>query len=148
MHDERLDQLEDWLEIFFDDTDFTLSKASDDASFRRYFRIERSNLSFIAMDAPPEKENSKLFIDIANLLHDNNVRAPKIIDADLEQGFILIEDLGNTTFLQALNKQPKLYLYKMAIDELVKIQAINTKKQNLASYDSALLMKEMQLLVD
>lgn len=148
MHDERLDQLEDWLEIFFDDADFTLSKASDDASFRRYFRIERSNLSFIAMDAPPEKENAKLFIEIANLLRDNNVRAPKIIDADLEQGFLLIEDLGNTTFLQALNKQPRLDLYKMAIDELVKIQTINTENQNLASYDNALLMKEMQLLVD
>ncbi|ALE51839.1 hypothetical protein SP60_00345 [Candidatus Thioglobus autotrophicus] len=148
MTDRRLDQLEDWLEIFFDDANYTLSKASDDASFRRYFRIERSNLSFIAMDAPPAKENSKLFVEIAQLLRDNNIHAPKIIDKDLEQGFLLIEDLGNTTFLQALNPSNKLDLYKLAIDELVKIQAIELKNQALNTYDESLLKAELQLLID
>ena len=146
--DQRLDQLEDWLEIFFDDANFSLSKASDDASFRRYFRIERSNLSFIAMDAPPEKENSKLFIEIAKLLRDNNVHAPKIIDADLIQGFLLIEDLGNTTFLQALNGKTNLNLYKLAIDELIKIQQIDLKDQTLNLYDNTLLNTELELLID
>ena len=148
MNDQRLDQLEDWLEIFFDDANFTLSKASDDASFRRYFRIERSNLSFIAMDAPPAKENSKLFIEIANLLRDNHVHAPKIIDADLAQGFLLIEDLGSTTFLQALNGKTNLDLYKLAIDELIKIQKIDVKTHSLNHYDQALLNTELSLLVD
>lgn len=148
MNDQRLDQLEDWLEIFFDDANFTLSKASDDASFRRYFRIERSNLSFIAMDAPPAKENSKLFIEVANLLRDNHVHAPKIIDADLAQGFLLIEDLGSTTFLQALNGKTNLDLYKLAIDELIKIQKIDVKTHSLNHYDQALLNTELSLLVD
>jgi len=148
MNDQRLDQLEDWLEVFFDDASFTLSKASDDASFRRYFRIERSNLSFIAMDAPPAKENSKLFINIANLLRSNNIHAPKIIDADLAQGFLLIEDLGNTTFLQALNGKTNLDLYRLAIDELIKIQRIDVKTHLLNQYDQTLLKKELTLLID
>jgi aminoglycoside/choline kinase family phosphotransferase len=148
MNDQRLDQLEDWLEVFFDDASFTLSKASDDASFRRYFRIERSNLSFIAMDAPPAKENSKLFINIANLLRSNNIHAPKIIDADLAQGFLLIEDLGNTTFLQALNGKTNLDLYRLAIDELIKIQKIDVKTHLLNQYDQTLLKKELTLLID
>lgn len=148
MHDPRLDQLEDWLETFFDDASFTLSKASDDASFRRYFRIERSNLSFIAMDAPPEKENSKRFVEIAELLRDNNIHAPKIIDKDLQQGFLLIEDLGNTTFSQALSADNKLALYKRAIDELIKIQAINTQALSFDLYDETLLQAELNLLID
>ncbi|WP_428087425.1 aminoglycoside phosphotransferase family protein [Candidatus Thioglobus sp.] len=146
--DLRLDQLEDWLEIFFDDANFTLSKASDDASFRRYFRIERSNLSFIAMDAPPEKENSELFIKIAQLLRSHNIHTPKIIDHDLKQGFLLIEDLGNTTFLQALNQTNKLDLYKLAIDEIIKLQTIDVKNQTLDLYDESLLKAELQLLID
>ncbi|CAC9956786.1 COG3178: Predicted phosphotransferase related toSer/Thr protein kinases [Bathymodiolus heckerae thiotrophic gill symbiont] len=148
MHDERLDQLEDWLEIFFNDANFILSKASDDASFRRYFRIERSNLSFIAMDAPPEKENSKRFVEIAELLRNNNIHAPKIIDKDLSQGFLLIEDLGSATFLQALNNKNKLALYKRAIDELIKIQAINTQNISFDLYDETLLKTELNLLID
>ncbi|MDB3892880.1 phosphotransferase [Candidatus Thioglobus sp.] len=148
MHDERLDQLEDWLEIFFDDADFTLSKASDDASFRRYFRIERSNLSFIAMDAPPDKENSEIFVKIAKLLRLNGIYAPKIIDQDLQQGFLLIEDLGSITFLQALDKSNTLNLYRMAIDELIKLQTIDWHKQALNHYDESLLKAELQLLVE
>jgi aminoglycoside/choline kinase family phosphotransferase len=148
MYDLRLDKLEDWLEVFFDDANFTITKASDDASFRRYFRIERSNLSFIAMDAPPEKENSKLFIDIANLLRNNHVHAPKIISTDLEQGFLLIEDLGNITFLQALNSQSNLDLYKLAIDELIKIQQIDLGSYPLNKYNKNLLNTELKLLID
>jgi aminoglycoside/choline kinase family phosphotransferase len=100
------------------------------------------------MDAPPAKENSKLFINIANLLRSNNIHAPKIIDADLAQGFLLIEDLGNTTFLQALNGKTNLDLYRLAIDELIKIQKIDVKTHLLNQYDQTLLKKELTLLID
>jgi len=148
MTDQRLDTLKAWLETFFDDADFIISKASDDASFRRYFRIERSNTTFIAMDAPPTKEDSAPFVQIATLLRNNKIHAPKIIEADLTQGFLLIEDLGSTTFLQALNHTFNLDLYKSAIDELIKIQVINPKNQDLKQYDDKLLNTEMQLLID
>lgn len=100
------------------------------------------------MDAPPEKENSKLFVEIAELLRDNNIHAPKIIDKDLEQGFLLIEDLGNTTFLQALDNKTDLNLYKLAIDELVKIQQIDVATYPLNQYNHDLLNTELELLID
>lgn len=148
MIDQRLDLLTDWLVYFFDDEDFVITNASDDASFRRYFRIERDNNTFIAMDAPPEKEDSATFVKIATLLNANNLHAPKIIASDLAQGFLLLEDLGSTTFLQALNKDNRINLYKKAIDKMVEIQKINDKNNDLPCYDDTVLKSEMQLLID
>ncbi|AYQ56568.1 COG3178: Predicted phosphotransferase related to Ser/Thr protein kinases [Bathymodiolus thermophilus thioautotrophic gill symbiont] len=148
MTDLRFDLLTDWLAYFFGDENFVITSASDDASFRRYFRVERDNASFIAMDAPPEKENSDRFIKIATLLNANNIHAPEVIEADLVQGFLLLEDLGNVTFLQALNKSARLSLYKKAINTLIKIQKIDCQNENLPLYDDALLTDEMQLLID
>ena len=146
MIDKRLDLLEDYLEDFFADSNFVISKASDDASFRRYFRIERDNSTFIAMDAPTDKEDSKPFVKISSLLNSNKVHAPKIINKDLDKGFLLIEDLGNVTMLDSIKSEFNLDLYKIAIDEIIKIQQIET--QNLQSYNQELLMQEMQLLID
>ncbi|CAC9641655.1 aminoglycoside phosphotransferase family protein [bacterium endosymbiont of Bathymodiolus sp. 5 South] len=148
MIDQRLDLLTDWLSYFFDDENFVITSASDDASFRRYFRVERNNNTFIAMDAPPEKEDSATFVKIATLLSANNLHAPKIITSDLAQGFLLLEDLGNTTFLQTLNKDNCINLYKKAINALVKIQKIDYENNDLPYYDDAVLKGEMQLLID
>lgn len=148
MIDLRLDLLTDWLVYFFGDENFVITSASDDASFRRYFRIERSNTTFIAMDAPPEKENNNKFVEIATLLKENNIHAPKVIEANLTQGFLLLEDLGDVTFLQALNKNNRIHLYKRAINELIKIQEIDCKNNNLPLYNKTLLTNEMQLLID
>ncbi|WXU00005.1 MAG: N-acetylmuramate/N-acetylglucosamine kinase [Catillopecten margaritatus gill symbiont] len=147
MTDLRLDALTDWLEIFFGDENFVINGANDDASFRRYFRIERSNATFIAMDAPPEKEDNKTFIKISAMLNANNIHAPKIIEADLTQGFLLIEDLGDLSFLKALSKDKLIELYKKAIDTLIKMQAIDCHG-DLPLYNDALLKMEMQLLID
>jgi len=147
MIDKRLEALTDWLENFFGDENFVINSASDDASFRRYFRVEHENSTFIAMDAPPEKENSKSFVKIAAMLRANNIHAPKIFETDLAQGFLLIEDLGSQTFLKALNKDNLIELYKKAIDELIKMQAIDCH-DDLPLYDSTLLKMEMQLLID
>ncbi len=148
MPDKRLDSLNDWLENFFGDENFVISKASDDASFRRYFRIERDNSTFIAMDAPPKQENNSQFLLIAKLLNNNNVHAPKIIQADLTDGFLLLEDLGSSTFLDTLKGKFNTSLYKLAIDILIEIQSIDTQNINLPSYNSEILNTEMQLLID
>ncbi len=148
MPDERLDSLTDWLENFFGDENFVISKASDDASFRRYFRIERDNSTFIAMDAPPKQENNSQFLLIAKLLNNNNIHAPKIIQADLTDGFLLLEDLGSSTFLDTLKGKFNTSLYKLAIDILIEIQSIDTQNINLPSYNSEILNTEMQLLID
>jgi aminoglycoside/choline kinase family phosphotransferase len=83
---------------------FTLSPASEDASFRRYFRAALDDgRSFIAMDAPPEKEDCRPFVQVAGLLHDAGVHAPRVEAQDLAQGFLLLTDLGNRTYLQELD---------------------------------------------
>jgi len=148
MTDPRLDSLTDWLEDFFGDENFVITTASDDASFRRYFRVERDNTSFIAMDAPPEKENCEPFIRIAKHLTAGGVHAPKIIEANLAQGFLLLEDLGNQTFLNAQQKNFDAQHYKNAIDVLIDIQSLETDSANIPAYDHALLTAEMQLLID
>ncbi|KAA0444617.1 MAG: phosphotransferase [Candidatus Thioglobus sp.] len=145
MTDQRLDLLKNWLQNLFASENLALSSVNDDASFRRYFRLTHSDgNSFIAVDAPPEKENSRTFIKIAKLLQSNNLYAPKIIESDLEQGFLLLEDLGNTTFLQSVDGK-RMKLYQQAIDELIKIQAIDCQKAKLSAYDEELLQTEMQL---
>ncbi len=148
MIDKRLDLLNRWLMCVFDKQHYTINSASDDASFRRYFRIKHGNNSYIAMDAPPEKENSDNFVKIANLLRANKLHAPKIIKADLARGFLLLEDLGNTTFLQALNKNNHINLYKKAIDKIIKMQSIDVNSRDLPLYNEHLLKQEMQLLID
>ena len=148
MTDQRLDLLTDWLEYFFGDENFVITTASDDASFRRYFRIERDNTSFIAMDAPPSKENCEPFIRIAKHLITGGVHAPKIIETNLELGFLLLEDLGDQTFLNAQQKNFELQHYKNAIDALIDIQSLEIESVNIPNYDAALLTTEMQLLID
>ncbi|HBG03677.1 MAG TPA: hypothetical protein DEP15_04375 [Gammaproteobacteria bacterium] len=148
MTDQRLDLLTDWLETFFGDENFVITTASDDASFRRYFRIERDNTCFIAMDAPPSKENCEPFIRIAKHLITGGVHAPKIIETNLELGFLLLEDLGNQTFLNAQQKNFELQHYKNAIDVLIDIQSLEIEAVNIPNYDAALLTTEMQLLID
>ena len=148
MTDQRLDLLTDWLETFFGDENFVITTASDDASFRRYFRIERDNTCFIAMDAPPSKENCEPFIRIAKHLITGGVHAPKIIETNLELGFLLLEDLGNQTFLNAQQKNFELQHYKNAIDVLIDIQSLEIEAVNIPNYDAALLTTEIQLLID
>jgi aminoglycoside/choline kinase family phosphotransferase len=148
MPDKRLNQLTNWLQNYFGDSHFYLSKASDDASFRRYFRVKRQSQNLIIMDAPPDQENSQTFVEIAQLLRNNKVHSPSIFNADLSLGFLLIEDLGDTTFLQKLTADTRLNLYKLAIDELLKMQRIKVDNQALKKYDEVLLNAELELLIE
>src|SRR5690606_12146054 len=87
---------------------FTLTTASADASFRRYFRVHLVDAylghhSLIAMDAPPPQEDCAPFVKIAKLLLDAGLNAPQILAQDLTNGFLLLSDLGDTTYLSQLN---------------------------------------------
>lgn len=146
MIDQRLDLLNNWLAYLLGDTHYSINSINGDASFRRYFRITHNGNIFVAMDAPLKKEDNTAFIKIATLLRANNLYTPKIIKTDLTQGFLLLEDLGETTFLQTLNKNKRIELYKKAIDEITKMQMIDFN--NLPLYDEYLLKQEMQLLID
>ena len=145
----RLQQLNHWLGETIRSKDYQLELASGDASFRRYFRLKYNDETFIVMDAPPEQENCVPFIDVAERLLAVNINVPRIIEKDLQQGFLLLSDLGKSQYLDALTEESgnSRYinsLYQAAMQELVLIQQqADTKK--LPAYDEKLLWQEMEL---
>ena len=143
--DARLDALERWLEAELRAAPFKLAPASEDASFRRYFRVSlEDGRSLVAMDAPPEKEDCRPFLHVARLLREAGVHAPRIHAQDLAQGFLLLADLGTTTYLAALNENNAQALMHDATDALVRWQ-LATRAGELPPYDEALLRREMEL---
>jgi len=145
----RLQQLNRWLSETISMKDYQLELASGDASFRRYFRLKQNDETFIIMDAPPEQENCVPFIDVSERLLAVNINVPRIIEKDLQQGFLLLSDLGDKHYLDALTEEsadgPDVNsLYQAAMQELVLMQqqADSTK---LPHYDETLLFQEMEL---
>jgi len=122
----------------------TLTAASSDASFRRYFRWEGEGRSFVVMDAPPPQENCKPFVDIADFLRTCLINVPKIYAQDLDRGFLLLNDLGNKTFLDVINSSNADELFKDAIEALLAFQQL-PMTEPLPSYDVALLRRELEL---
>ncbi len=149
----RMASLRHWVAAQLGDENFTLSPASADASFRRYFRAIRKAPStcllngansLVIMDAPPDKEDCRPFIRIAQLLVGTGVHAPVVLAQDLSQGFLLLSDLGHTTYLSALNADSATALYQDAIAALVRIQC-GSRPGVLPKYDRALLERELML---
>lgn len=140
-------QLEQWVKSVLDDAQFTLSTVSADASFRRYFRVHLADKTLIAMDAPPKQESCAPFIEVAQLFSDSGLNVPQVIHQDLEQGFLLLSDLGDDTYLSKLNNDTAQQLYGDATNALIKLQ-LASKTDGLPPYDEALLMREMQLFPD
>ncbi len=118
--------------------------ASADASFRRYFRYEHAGQTLVAMDAPPEQEDCRPFIDVAARLREAGVHVPKIIEQDLEQGFLLLTDMGTETWLSALSEANADEWYAAAIDTLI-TQQKHARTEGLPEYDEALLQRELEL---
>jgi aminoglycoside/choline kinase family phosphotransferase len=142
---ERLEQLKHWLESELSFREYTLKPASADASFRRYFRVIHEGASFIVMDAPPGKEDSRPFITVAGLLLDAGLNVPEVVDTDLARGFLLLSDLGSQPYLEALNEASVDRLYGDALGALVSIQTCRPGDGVLPDYDRELLLAEMGL---
>jgi aminoglycoside/choline kinase family phosphotransferase len=103
----------------------TVRAASADASFRRYFRVDTATDSCIVMDAPPDKENCEPFVRIARLMQDAGLFAPRILAWDEAQGFMLLDDIGAHTMMDAINRddpQANHGLYTRALDALLALQ--------------------------
>ncbi len=142
---QRQNQLTAWLSSLYPDQTFTIAPASADASFRRYFRATfADSTTKVVMDAPPQHENCEPFLHIGKLFEDAGTHVPHVYAKDLAQGFLLLSDLGNTTYLQALNKDNARQLYGAATDALMKIQ-LASKRDELPPYDEALLRRELNL---
>jgi len=123
---------------------FELTPASADASFRRYFRVAIEGTSWIAMDAPPEHEDCRAFVHVARLLRAAGVNAPEIVAEDVARGFLLLTDLGDTTYLSALSQESADRLMGDAINALLKWQGAS-RTGELPPYDELLLQRECDL---
>ncbi len=145
--DTRQLALHDWLKNILPDTEFKLTVASADASFRRYFRVHLADKTLIAMDAPPSHENCEPFIRIAKLFGNAGMHVPEVIAQDLAQGFLLLSDLGDVTYLSQLSETTAPALYHDASMALIRLQ-LASKSDVLPNYDEALLTREMQLFPD
>ncbi|MCK5666531.1 MAG: phosphotransferase [Thiotrichaceae bacterium] len=139
--------LQDWLQNHLGYQAPLLVAITNDASFRRYFRVVLDNVSHIVMDAPPEQENCLPFIDIAQRLQVSGLNVPKIVASNLEQGFLLLTDLGTELYLSALNEAHVEKLYSDALDALVLMQS-RTSTDDLPLYNHQLLHNEMNLFTD
>lgn len=141
---ERADLLDSWLRQQFPHDDFELTPASSDASFRRYFRVRRNQDTHIVMDAPPSHEDCRPFIKVAQLFEAAGVHVPHIHAENLQDGFLLLSDMGNRTYLEQLNAGTASELYRDATESLIKIQ-LASRDNVLPEYDAHLLLREMQL---
>ncbi|WAJ38220.1 phosphotransferase [Pseudomonas sp. GOM7] len=153
-HDLRLQQLRTWLAkqlpaLFAargwgEVPQAELTAASSDASFRRYFRWQAGERSLILMDAPPPQENCAPFVRIAALLASAGVHVPQVLAADLERGFLILDDLGRQTYLEVIDERNADELFGDAIEALLMQQRLPLD-DDLPHYDEALLRRELQL---
>ncbi len=141
---QRKELLTQWLSGLYPNESFTIAPASADASFRRYFRATFANRVLIVMDAPPQREDCRPFLHVGELFESAGTHVPHVYAQDLTQGFLLLSDLGNTTYLQALTADNTRQLYGAATDALIKIQ-LASKENELPRYDEALLRRELNL---
>jgi len=167
-HSARLDLLHTWLKNQVRLTDYRLMSASGDASFRRYFRATVNGESYIIMDAPPDKEDCRPFIHVAALLRKAGLYAPDVLAQNLQQGFLLLTDLGAKTYLDVLGPgagnglhgsrmradepqgEPAYEadaLFNDAIDALIRWQ-LASKPDVLPPYDQCLLERELNLFTN
>lgn len=140
---DRLPQIKHWL----DDLgyqDYRLTTASEDASFRRYFRLHQGEQSWIVMDAPPEKESCEAFVTVAGQLRQAGLSAPQILQQNQAEGFLLLTDFGDDSYLQQLTADNVDSLYADATAALLQMQS-RLVADDLPLYDEPLLRQEMEL---
>ncbi|AEF99368.1 aminoglycoside phosphotransferase family protein [Methylomonas methanica] len=147
--DPRADTLISWLTDDLGLQILQVEPASSDASFRRYFRVKHADGCHVVMDAPPERENTAPFIRNAALLQTAGLHVPAIYQQNLEQGFLLLEDLGSQNFLDTLKPDNADALYRSALDSLFKLQqAVDPSRCGLPAYDRALLSRELAIFYE
>ena len=145
---DRITAIQDWVRRRLDWPDAVLEPASADASFRRYFRVQQGGASYIVMDAPPEKEDCGPFIHVTELFLAVGLHVPEILAKDLDQGLLLLSDLGSRLYLDALDETSVDRLYGDALGALATLQSCCPLDSGLPSYSRDLLMFEMSLFRD
>lgn len=141
--DARFYQLEHWLQTTLGYKNYQIAPASADASFRRYFRVIRGRESVIVMDAPPEREDCAKFVRVARRLAEAGINVPQVLAEQLDDGFLLLSDLGNRQYLGELTPETVDVLYGDATTSLLRLQRGEATSQPFPLYDQALLEREL-----
>jgi aminoglycoside/choline kinase family phosphotransferase len=123
---------------------WSIEVASEDASFRSYYRLRKKSETYILMDSSKLLDSLPPFVDMNERLSEVGVRVPRIIVKNMKLGYLILEDFGSTHYLNILNKENYQDLYKKAIDEIVKMQKANT--EGLPLYDKEFLLVERDLM--
>ena len=144
--DKRQERILVWLNDELHLNPNQIAPASSDASFRRYFRVHTEEGCYIVMDAPPEQEDVCQFVTVARLFATTGICVPIIHQANVLEGFLLLSDLGKTSFLELLDENTVDILYPNALEALFQLQKnIDINQCALPYYDEALLRQEMSL---
>lgn len=143
-NDSRKNDLHQWLRDVLAEPDIQITPASEDASFRRYFRVRAGTRTWIAMDAPPPMEDCRPFIAVSRLLRNAGVNAPAVHGADIDRGFLLLDDLGTTCYLDRLETDDADTLYGDAFEALLGMQC-RIVGDTVPRYDTARLGEEVAL---
>lgn len=146
--DSRMAALRQWLDLELGLQLISIAPASSDASFRRYFRVKHAGGCDIVMDAPPDKENVLPFIRNAALFK-TAIHVPSVFQQNIEQGFLLLEDLGCQCYLDVLQEHNADALYRQALGSLFDLQCgVDIVSCGLPSYDRVLLARELGIFYE
>lgn len=145
MEQSRNFELQHWLCQHFSMKALKLIPLTGDAGFRQYYRFSVNDLSYIAVDAPPDKSNNKAFVNIQKAFNEQNVLVPKIISMNLEKGFFCLSDFGDVLFANTITQKNMQIKYTKAIDLLPKIWQASFDNQPLPVYDQAFILLELNI---
>ena len=133
-----------WARSASGDPALALERASSDAGFRTYWRAHTADGSRIVMDSPPALEDVRPWLRMHAVLEAGGVRVPRVLARDEEAGFLLMEDLGGRTWLQAVDELDPDAMFEAAIDQLLRLQALEGPP-DLPAYDAPMLQRELDL---
>lgn len=120
-----------------------LAVVAGDASNRRYYRATLAGKSHVLVSAPPATEKNREFLAVRKLLAEAGVRVPELYAADLERGYLLLEDLGDRLMLPELAVATADASYQLATGVLLRMAAIETQDLQLPPYNEDLLTEEL-----
>ncbi|MDF1758272.1 MAG: phosphotransferase [Legionellaceae bacterium] len=141
----RENALNIWLKKLFPDNDYLLSRLAGDASHRIYYRLKRNNENLIVMDSSPELESFSQFIKVCNLLKEESISVPMIHNLDIDKGYAILDDFGESVFLQELSSRNSDQLYKSALLILAKMQPSANFAKDLQVFDKSFMLTELVL---
>lgn len=146
---DRMQLIQGFLTTCFPGESTSLKAVTGDASFRRYFRVFNATQSYILMDAPTPAEDCSRFVATQQAFAQAGLKVPLIIAQNIEQGLLLLSDLGDTVLLSQLTADTAASFYRQALAQLTQIRKISaTSAGPLPVFDQAFLLREMQIFID